>query len=70
MPEENFRLNAYFADGSPLCRLMLEHIRGVLEKETILVRWQTGDVLIVDNLLSAHGRMPFSGARKIALAMT
>lgn len=70
MPEEDFRLNAHFGDGSPLCRLMLNHIREVLQKETILLRWQTGDVLIVDNLLSAHGRMPFSGARKIALAMT
>ena len=69
-PEEDFRLNAYFGDGSPLCRSMLDHIREILEKETIALRWQTGDVLIVDNLLAAHGRMPFSGARKIALAMT
>ena len=70
MPEADFRLNAFFGDGSPLCLQMLKHIREVLEKETILLRWQTGDVLIVDNLLAAHGRMPFSGARKIALAMT
>jgi alpha-ketoglutarate-dependent taurine dioxygenase len=49
---------------------MLEQIREVLQKETIPHRWQTGDILILDNMLAAHGRMPFSGARRIALAMT
>lgn len=70
MPEEDFRLNARFGDGTLLPLPMLGQIRKVLQKETVLLRWQAGDVLIVDNLLAAHGRMPFSGARKIALAMT
>ncbi len=39
------------------------------QEETVPHRWQRGDVLVLDNLLAAHGRMPFSGARKIALAM-
>jgi len=68
--KEKPRLNSFFGDGSPICRLMLEHIRGVLGKETILHKWQEGDILILDNILTAHGRMPFSGARKIILAMT
>jgi len=29
-------------------------------------RWQAGDVLTPDNIPAAHGRMPFTGARKIA----
>lgn len=66
----NFRLNACFGDGSPFDLSMLEHIREVLQQETVPVKWRFGDVLIVDNLLSAHGRMPFSGARRIVLAMT
>jgi alpha-ketoglutarate-dependent taurine dioxygenase len=49
---------------------MLKQIREVLENETIPRCWQTGDILILDNMLTAHGRMPFSGARRIALAMT
>ena len=28
------------------------------------------DVVVVDNLLAAHGRLPFKGKRKIVLAMT
>jgi alpha-ketoglutarate-dependent taurine dioxygenase len=49
---------------------MLEQIREVLKNETVPHQWQTGDILILDNMLTAHGRMPFSGARRIALAMT
>ena len=67
---ENPRLNSRFGDGSPICALTLEHIREVLGEETVPHQWQTGDILILDNILTAHGRMPFSGARKIILAMT
>lgn len=67
---EEFRLNSYFGDGSPIAAGMLENIRAVLQTETIPHQWQTSDILILDNMLTAHGRMPFSGARKIALAMT
>jgi len=27
-------------------------------------------VIIIDNILAAHGRLPFTGSRKILLAMT
>ncbi len=70
MPEEDFRLNARFGDDSSLDVLKLERIRAVLKSESVIFRWQKGDVLILDNLLTAHGRMPFSGARKIVVAMT
>lgn len=70
MKEEAFRLNAYFGDGSPIDLSALEHIREVVRREMVLVEWQAGDILILDNMLTAHGRMPFKGARKVLLAMT
>lgn len=70
LPEDDFRLNARFGDGSPIPVEMLEQIRTVLTGETVLFNWRAGDVLVLDNLLAAHGRMPFTGARKIILAMT
>jgi alpha-ketoglutarate-dependent taurine dioxygenase len=70
LSEDELRLNVYFGDGSLIESEMLAHIRRVLQSETISHRWQVGDILILDNILSAHGRMPFTGARKIILAMT
>lgn len=68
--EEEFRLNVKFADESLIDISMLNHIREVLRKEMVVFKWREGDVLFLDNLLIAHGRMPFSGKRKIILAMT
>lgn len=70
MKEEEFRLNSYYGDGTPLDLSALAHAREVMRRETALVPWRVGDILILDNLLAAHGRLPFEGARKVILAMT
>jgi alpha-ketoglutarate-dependent taurine dioxygenase len=68
--EENFRLSSSYGDGGPIEPAALAHIRDVLEAQTVPHRWRAGDILVLDNLLAAHGRAPFSGPRKIAVAMT
>jgi alpha-ketoglutarate-dependent taurine dioxygenase len=65
----NFRLESKFGDGFPIPVEVLNVIRDVLRKETIRLKWQRNDLLIVDNVLTAHGRAPVFGPRKIALAM-
>ena len=68
--EDNLRLNARFGDGSPITPNMLERVRAAMREEMALVPWREGDILVLDNMLAAHGRMPFKGPRKILLAMT
>jgi alpha-ketoglutarate-dependent taurine dioxygenase len=68
--EELFRLNVTFADGGEIPRAALHHIRETLAAQTVPHRWRAGDIVEGDNHLTAHGRAPFSGPRKIALAMT
>lgn len=68
--EDNLRLNARFGDGSLIESWMLERVRAAMRAEMALVPWRAGDTLVLDNLLAAHGRMPFAGPRKIILAMT
>jgi alpha-ketoglutarate-dependent taurine dioxygenase len=68
--EDELRLNCRFGDGSLIESEILRHVRAVLESEMIPHKWQEGDILVLDNILSAHGRMPFSGERRISLAMT
>lgn len=61
--------NVYFGDGTPIPDATLEAIRAVYARTSVAFPWQAGDVLMLDNLLVAHGRNPFSGDRKVIVAM-
>ncbi|MEH2121100.1 TauD/TfdA family dioxygenase [Nostoc sp.] len=67
--EEDLPRNCYYGDGSHIEDSVMEEICGVYEKLEITFSWQTGDLLILDNLLTAHGRNPFCGERKLFVAM-
>ncbi len=66
---EEIPRNVYFADGRPIPDSIFEDIRGVLGEQAVIFPWQAGDVLMLDNMLVAHARTPFKGARKIVVAM-
>jgi alpha-ketoglutarate-dependent taurine dioxygenase len=68
--EDRFRLTVSFGNGTPIPRAMLDEVRRAIAAERVEHQWQLGDIVVLDNFLMAHGRAPFSGARKIALAMT
>ncbi len=67
--EENLSRHSYYGDGSPIEDSVLEEIRALYQEEKIKFRWQVGDVLLVDNLLSTHGREPFTGNRRVYVGM-
>jgi alpha-ketoglutarate-dependent taurine dioxygenase len=68
--EENLPRNAYYGDGSPIDEDALEDIRRAFDAETIRFPWEAGDLLLVDNMLVAHGRSSYRGARQVLVAMT
>lgn len=59
----------FYGDGSKIEKEVIEEIRGVYEKLKFSFPWRKGDVLVLDNMLMAHGRNPFEGERKILVAM-
>ncbi|GJM33274.1 MAG: protein AmbC [Saprospiraceae bacterium] len=61
---------ACFSDGSEIPLSMLEEVRAVANKNTALFTWEKGDIMLVDNVLTAHGRTPFKGPRKILVSMS
>lgn len=58
-----------FGDGAPIPEPVLEQVREAYKKEAIPVAWRAGDVVLVDNMLAAHGRLPFTGARRVLVAL-
>jgi alpha-ketoglutarate-dependent taurine dioxygenase len=67
--EENLPRNAYYGDGTRIELPVLDAIREAYRQETITFPWQEGDVLMLDNMLAAHGRTPFAGTRKVVVGM-
>lgn len=67
--ENNLPRNTFYGNGSPIELEALEHIRKVYNEEKIKFKWQKGDIMILDNILTAHAREPFKGKRKVAVAM-
>jgi hypothetical protein len=62
-------INTFYGDGTPIEAETLENIHAAYEQATVAFPWQPGDILMVDNMLVAHGRAPFSGPRRIVVAM-
>lgn len=67
--QQEFPRNAYYGDGTEIQDSALEHIRRAYDQEAVIFRWEKGDVLMLDNMLSAHGRRPFEGERRILAGM-
>ena len=68
--EDRLPQNATFGDGSEIPRPLLDQVRAAIESEIRTFRWLQGDLLMLDNVLVCHGRMPFKGPRKILVSMT
>jgi len=68
--ESELPQTSFFGDNSPIDIRALKHIRETMFGEATVFPWLQGDVVMLDNVLVCHGRMPFSGQRKILLAMT
>lgn len=69
LPEEDLPTQSYYGDGSSIEPEVLETIRKVYNEEELSFPWEKGDILMIDNMLCAHGRAPYGGSRKILVAM-
>jgi hypothetical protein len=68
-PNYPLDINACYGDGSPIEDSALDEIREAYRRAMVIFPWQRGDILMLDNMLAAHGRQPFVGPRKILVAM-
>lgn len=55
---EQLPVHVTYGNGSPLSEEALAHVRALVYKNSVALTLEAGDVLVLDNLLTAHGRMP------------
>lgn len=68
--QENLPANTYYGDGSNIEAAVLEDLREAYQQESKSFRWRRGDLLLLDNILTAHSREPFLGPRQIVVGMS
>jgi alpha-ketoglutarate-dependent taurine dioxygenase len=61
--------NTRFGNGDPIGQDVVELLNKVYEDNTAREPWQAGDLLLVDNVRTAHSREPFEGPREVLVAM-
>lgn len=67
---EGLPFTTCFGDGEPIGPDVVALLADVYDAHTRREPWQSGDLLVVDNLATAHAREPYSGAREVLVAMT
>jgi len=67
--ESKLPRNVYFGDGTPITEAEIAEIHSVYQQSQTSFPWQQGDIIMLDNMLAAHGRNPYIGKRKIVVAM-
>lgn len=68
--QEGLPYNTYYGDGEAIEEDVIDTLRALYEKHSVSFSWQKGDVVLIDNMLVAHGRRPFEGERNILVTMT
>jgi alpha-ketoglutarate-dependent taurine dioxygenase len=61
--------NTRFGNGEPIGPEVVRAINGAYEAVTLRDDWQAGDLLLVDNLRTAHGRERYTGPRELLTAL-
>jgi alpha-ketoglutarate-dependent taurine dioxygenase len=59
-----------YSDGEAIPDEHVMHIRECGFANAINVQWKAGDLMLIDNVLVAHGRRPFVGDRRVLVAMS
>jgi alpha-ketoglutarate-dependent taurine dioxygenase len=70
LARQTLRTGYYFGDGSPISSSESAQLRALFDELELSWNWRPGDIMLLDNLLTAHGRNPFEGEfRNVQVAL-
>ncbi len=69
LADDDLPRNCYYGDGTPIEDAVMNEICAVYQRLEVSYPWHTGDIVVVDNVLTAHARNPFKGQRKLCVAL-
>jgi alpha-ketoglutarate-dependent taurine dioxygenase len=61
--------NTRFGHGDPIDEDIVQLLNEVYDANTVREPWQAGDLMLVDNIRTAHSREPYEGPREVLVAM-
>jgi len=63
--EDGLPFTTRFGNGDPVGEDIVELLNETYEAHTKREPWQSGDLLLVDNVRTAHSREPYEGSREV-----
>ena len=69
MPLHERPCHATWGNGEELSNHEEKLILQTMKKFQINVKYEQGDIFVLDNVMTSHGRTPFTGARKIGVVL-
>lgn len=69
LPPDAVPSNTLYGSGDPIEARVIEVIRQAYAEEATRFAWQDGDLLLIDNVLTAHARDPYEGDRRVVVGM-
>jgi alpha-ketoglutarate-dependent taurine dioxygenase len=63
--EDGLPFTTRFGNGDPIGGDIVELLNETYEAHTMREPWQAGDLLLVDNVRTAHSREPYEGSREV-----
>lgn len=67
MASNDQAMHCTWRDGSEIDRADLDAVRDAIWKNLVVIPWQKGDVVAVDNHAVGHGRLPYRGPRRVSV---
>ena len=67
--DDGLPFNTRFGNGDPIGEDVVQLLNEVYEAHTVREPWQPGDLMLVDNIRTAHSREPYTGPREVLVGM-